>query len=538
MGPCYRNCAMHRIAILLGIAFPPSALLAQVSLDAADVRPATVGEAYMRAVETAALSPVRPVLSPLMAQLQAEPRGPWQLAISRRSVAALRTELFVSNNSAIAYGGDDGPLWQGRGINASFRLGAVARWRRLTVVAAPVLAVSSNEPFAVGDNGRGGDTALGDWRNPTEIDRPQRFGTSPYWLVDPGTSMIRFDAGAIAFGVGTSNEVWGPSVRYPLVLGVNAAGIPRVFVETDRGINLGLASLRARIIWGRLDQSPVAVQPASRATRYASGFTASLSLMGAPLELGVNRFIHRRWPRSFSLRELLRPFKAVFAEDVDFSPAAGPDNQLASVFFRWVFAPAAELYGEYGREDYAWEWNDLLQEPDHRAAWSLGLRRVWTAGERRVVSLLVETLNARPSRLVLSRPQPLWYTHHAIRQGHTNRGQVLGADAVFGGAGTSVVLDVYLPWGKWGVRASRELMGQEFLFQNTNPRGADVQLALGGDVMVFRGPWELGVEVVLLNELNRFFGADLFNVRTAVALAYNPGRCRGCINATSSAARR
>lgn len=504
-----------------------SGLNAQTTLDVAAVHPGTPWARYVRVLGVAGLATSRALVAPLLGDIPPDSTGPWRLTTTRTAWSPLPVAAWISYNPTFPYGGDDGPAWQGRGFNAGVTGGVALRWGGFTLVAAPVLALAQNESFPLWSNGRRGDTAFGDPRVPLSIDRPQRFGSSAYTVVDPGASALRVDLGPMALGLTTVNEVWGPGSSYPLLLGTNAAGLPRAFVETNRALPVGIGSLRMRVIWSRLTQSPVAVVSGPRARRLGTGFVVSLAPRGLTgLELGAARFFHEPWPAGgLRARQLGRPFGSVFKNSV--TPDSVPENQLASVFARWAWPESGvEVFGEFGREDHSWDLNDFLQEPDHSAAWAVGFRKVWRRSSGGLVSLLAEWVDAQQSRLHLDRPQTVWYTHTGVRQGHTLRGQVLGADAVFGGAGQAVTVEVFGRGHYWTLFASRELRYRQGTYLNTltyNPRGLDVQLAVGGEVHVFHGPLVLGAGMTLVANLNRYFAGDEFNLQAVARLTWLPG---------------
>src|SRR5438445_12699658 len=69
------------------------------------------------------------------------------------------------------------------------------------------------------------------------------------------------------------------------------------------------------------------------------------------------------------LSELYWPFRGSYKDPLE--------NDLASVFFRWVVPRAAvEVYGEYGTEDYRYNFREIVVEPDHDAGYTIGLRHV------------------------------------------------------------------------------------------------------------------------------------------------------------------
>jgi hypothetical protein len=252
--------------------------------------------------------------------------------------------------------------------------------------------------------------------------------------------------------------------------------------------------VHGRLTWGRLEQSEFSPTPADSIVRLATGLVAVFTPRGLDgLEVGGARFFHSSWGDGPTAGDVLQPLEGLLKESLTNADRAAV-NQLASVFARWVLPAAGfEVYGEYAREDHAFDVRDLTLEPDHNAGWMLGFRKVWTRGDD-LVSLRAEALDARPSHLDAHRGQTNFYTHSQGRQGHTHRGQVLGSPAALAGAGSVVALDRYHPGGRWTLRWDRE----ERRSDRADPLRVSATHALGAEVVGFRSRlrWDAGVRAV------------------------------------------
>jgi hypothetical protein len=273
------------------------------------------------------------------------------------------------------------------------------------------------------------------------------------------------------------------------------------------------------VSWGRLEESPYSPGPDSLSTRFMTGLTATFTPRGAPgLELGVTRFYHLRWldggPRRW---QLLMPFDAVFGIDAG-NPQEGEaiDNQLASVFFRWHLPRSGfEAYGEYAREDFNRDLRDLLLLPDHNSGYMVGLAKSWEVRDSRLRVLRAEVMNAQVSHLARVRLQVPFYVHHQFQQGHTHRGQILGAPAAFGGSGLTLALDTYHAGGRWTVSWKRDLRRQNDAHLQgiaIDFEGDDVIHSLGTGVLLFRGRWSLDLGLRGMYNYNRDLTSDVFNL--------------------------
>src|SRR5690606_41861175 len=114
--------------------------------------------------------------------------------------------------------------------------------------------------------------------------------------------------------------------------------------------------------------------------RYCSGMVLSYQPKWVPgFSVGLARsFPTSATPTFNSLRDylpiLLPASKKGTSDDSESSDAY---DQQISVFFRWVVPAAhAEIYGEYARNDHAWDYRDLTVQLDHTRAYTVGLRKL------------------------------------------------------------------------------------------------------------------------------------------------------------------
>ncbi len=496
-------------------------------------------EDYLRVLQVAGHAPAYPwslrSFSPAEVDrlLPADSAHPWagrydlRRGTAARGFGLVRPDVRVVFNSAFPHGSNDGAVWAGRGATAAVRAGFHARWRGVSLTVAPTVFVAQNAAFDLRANGRTGEQAFADGDNPGTIDLPQRFGDGRYARVDPGQSTLRAGLGPLALGVSTADQHWGPAVEHPLVLGSNAGGFPHAFVGTSRPLGVGLGRLHGRVVWGVLEQSAHATVRGDSSRRVMSGLVVVFTPRGIDgLELGATRFFHVSRP-AFERGDLLQPFEGLLKSSLGRSgegadSISSPDNQLASAFARWVFpASGVEVYGEYGREDHSRDLRDLLLEPDHASAYTLGFRKVWPRRDDSWLALRAEVMNARVGPLEQARGQARFYVHTRTRQGHTLRGQALGSAAAYGGAGSTVALERYGPGGRWSVAWTRALRGEA---TGTAAAGVpaderlDVVHAVVAEALLFRR----GVDVTLgaggVYEVNRDYRRDAFNLHATLGV--------------------
>src|SRR5688572_5733857 len=450
------------------------------------------------------------------------------LATRWYSVGVLPAEVQAIFNSDFPYGYNDGPVWAGRGVTTVVNGGLYAAAGPLSVPLAPVFFRAENRAFALQPNGMSGDYRFGD-QSVVGIDQPQRFGDASYERLDPGNTTIRLDIGPAAVGFSTASLHWGPARDHPIVLGNNAGGFSHYFAGSTTPWDLKIAKVHGRFFWGRLNQSRYSPMREVAPWRYTTGLVGTIVPRGAPgLEIGAGRFFHVLWSDSvFSRDNLIRPLTGILKKSraSPTNPSGSePDNQLATVFGRWVFPESGfEVYGEYGRDDHNQNFRDLFSEPDHMAAYVLGFQHVWRgrSAERRSVAR-GEILNTRMSGLHLARGQVPFYIHSPVSQGHTSNGQVLGSAGGFGGGASVLGFDSYSSTGRWSISWARIMRAQALVHPSGMPEAehADVMHTLGIDGIRFRGRLALTYELTTIFELNRDFGRDAWNVRAATGAQY------------------
>jgi hypothetical protein len=421
-------------------------------------------------------------------------------------------------------------VWAGRGLTAAVQAGGWARYGPLSIVVAPIAFYAQNAGFDLMPAGAT-DDPFADPRYPNGIDSPQRFGDGLYGRVDPGQSTLRLDLAGVAAGISTANQVWGPAEWYPIVLGNNAPGYPHAFVGTTSPVNVGIGRIQGRLVWGRLDQSAHSPVRGGETRRFTSGIVGVFPPRWIPgLEVGGTRFFHTPWPtQGFALDHFLKPFEGVLKVGLvgdGLEGGSDQDNQLASVFARWVLPGVGfEAYGEFAREDHSYNLRDLLLEPDHNSAYMLGLSRAWTGSPDRWFALRAEVVNAEMSHLFRVRHQSPFYVHTWTAQGHTARGQILGSPAAYGGSGTRVEVDAYVPAGRFSAGWSRTVRDRGGSYWQTGAidrEATDVVHALDVEALVFRGPVEFRAGMAGAWELNRYLAGDAFNVNAEIGLQWSP----------------
>jgi hypothetical protein len=467
---------------------------------------------------------------------------PWQARLAGFAASpSLFAFRFLSPNGSIRfnsqfpYGSNDGAIWAGRGVTMAAQGGLYVRIGPLSLTLLPTVFRAENGSFPLGESGL--PCRCGEPIYDNAVDRPQRFGTAAYQRLDPGQSSVRLDVLGLTAGLSTANEGWGPSVEYPFVVGSNAAGFPHLFFGSSSPFPIFVGRAHLKVIYGRLDQSdysPVtgpkfyasSLEPGR--VRFASGVVATFQPRGFDgLEIGGSRFIHSIWPASgipsSYLRKPLQAFLKVNQPGID-QQLAGTDNQVASLFARWAFRESGlEVYGEYGREDNSYDLRDFAQEPDHQRAYSVGFAKVIGKRSSQFSVLRVEAMNFQlPPLATTGRGEGSIYVHSPLRQGHTNRGQLLGADiGVAAAAASTVRWDHYSGGGRWAVfwrRNVRQETSDPGLSDPSVPQISDVLHAFGYERLKFTRRFDITTSFTFMGDSNRDLSKSRTNLNAAVAI--------------------
>lgn len=435
-------------------------------------------------------------------------------------------------NSSFPWGGNDGPLWAGRGMTGALSAGAHARLGPVRFVLAPVAFMAQNKAFGLAPLEPDATSEFQSELTPLYVDLPQRFGPDTYGRVDWGNSSLALDAAGLSLGISNAAQHWGPTDRHPLILGSNSGGFAHAFLETVHPLDLWMGEIHGRYMVGRLEQTGwVNERSLVGPRRSGTGFAVTFMPRGLEgLEIGMTRFFHREWPEGgIGRSEILQPLEAIFKNSISDADQRAPDNQLASLFARWNFAAAGvEVWGEFIRQDHSVNARALAVEPDDLSGYTLGFRRVWNDEGQGGLSVLraestITTNSHRERGGARIRDsafngQP-YYQHAPFVQGHTQRGQLLASPAGHGGHGLVVGWDRYDSRGRWSVEFERRLQRDRTTgIAGEKAAVADVFYALGGSVLHFAEAWDVEVAGHGVYNLNRYLHSDQFNLNLAATV--------------------
>ena len=448
-------------------------------------------------------------------RLAAAPRAA-RLGAAR--LIAAETELRLFENSAFPSGQNDGAVWQGRGLTAALDAGGTLRWGPLTVEVRPTLVYTQNRAFPLAPVSAPGRTNYANPWHPRVngqggwIDAPQRFGTEAFWRLDPGQTSLRVDAAGVLAGFGWENLWWGPGVRNAIVMSNNAPGFPHAFLGTSRPRDVGVGHVEAQWVWGRLQGSGWSDSVVSDTARFITGLVGSFAPKALPgLTLGATRMFYAYLPPAgLGLSDYLLVLQGITKRG--FATDSNPDgndarDQLLSLFARWVLPESGfEAYLEWARNDHSWDLRDFMLEPEHSQSYTLGFQKVIQLSGDRLLRLGGELTHLERSPTFQVRAEPTYYVHHLVREGYTQRGQVIGAGIGPGSNAQRLWGDVFTRWGRVGAFVGRQVHDNDAYYaQVQDYRRNDVSLTIGVTGLLFVRGFDVGGSLAWTKEYNRYF---------------------------------
>jgi hypothetical protein len=346
----------------------------------------------------------------------------------------------------------------------------------------------------------------------TKIDWPQRHGGDSFTIISPGESYIRADAYGIAAGVSTEQMWWGPGRMNTILMTNTAAGLPHAFLGTSTPVQTAIGSFQVQGVWARLTESDYFDDDDTNDRRLFVAFTATYSpALLDGLDLGFARVFYRS-TEGVTGRDYVPFFQGVLKKNLPQDSTGSRQDaadQLISMFFDW--SPAGSrfsVYGEWARDDHSWDMKDLVAEPDHSQAWIAGLEKLVPVGASDV-RINAEVAHLGVYRGVSRRGTSSYYTNGTVRQGYTERGQLIGAS--IGPGSDSQYLGVVL-WRNGNMQGLwiERVRWQDDAFYSVVPArfsylGHDVELTAGLRFVHAVGPFDVSGGISFSSRRNRLF---------------------------------
>lgn len=384
----------------------------------------------------------------------------------------------IEYNSKNPFGWNNGSLVGSRGIQSLTGFGAYVNSGPLKIQLRPEITFVQNQHF----EGFPKEHPESVWirryrRHWNRIDLPERYGTSPELDLFLGQSFLKLSVLNIDVGISSENLWWGPGRQGSLTMTNNAAGFLHLTLNSTRPMKSWIGTFEWQVVGGRLenwsgpfpsrDSLDVSrlLNPKNNNWRYLNGVLFTYQPKWVPgLFLGLTRTFQQYADSARARNDYLPIFFLLFrGNDSGLTDDRSERDQLASVFFRWIWEEAqTEIYGEYGRNDAAWNLRDLAHVPEHSRAYLLGFTKIFPIANQKTIELSFETVHFEKSKSTLLRAEPVWYTHSSTRQGYTHHGEIVGSGI---GPGSNCQIVEVGVWGEntsYGLSASRIANDNDF----------------------------------------------------------------------------
>ena len=414
--------------------------------------------------------------------------------------ALLPADARFLYNSSYPRDWNDGAMRGSAGLSTSLTAGAAFRWRSLEAAIAPVLTWHSNAGFTIlpfPDQATHSRFAH-PWHG-RFIDLPQRFGADAGGGFDAGQSYVRVSTAGVRAGISNENLAWGPARRNALLLSGTAPGFAHAFIESARAHDVLIGSAEFQLFWGRLEESDYFDYDPDNDRRALAGVSAILRPAGLEgLYIGAGHLHMQTWGPGTSAGDVvLGPYTGIAAD----SAGLPRDMRLFTLFMRWASAPAGmEVYGEWARQDSWKQWVRLLNPVDAAQAYTLGLQKVIRRGGTAIrVSAEFSHLSDALAHPDLGRGLNTYYVSPHVTQGHTHRGQLLGAPIGPGSESQFIGTEVFWRYGGTGLSIERVRYDDDAYYatwaQIHGPHGHDTEMSFRASHLLALQNFSINAEV-------------------------------------------
>ena len=519
-------------------------LLVSTGLSEVRAQPIPVGDAmedYARLLQLTGVLPLSSAMmrpfpeSALRVEARAPQAHPWKERFESYTFAH-PSPFFTAGvfdaraathwNSNRPSGINDGAAWQGKGATTSFSGGGFVRVGPVSAAVRPTIIHHQNAEFELARQ-TGRSRRLSDFAYPEpilRIDLPQRFGPEPFSTVDWGQSFVRLDLFGFAAGLSKANMWWGPGVRNAIVMSNNAPGIGHVFVGTSEPQDIRIGALQFRWVGGYLYESEYFDNNPDNDRRFLNAVVIDYLPRWVPgLSFGGTRaFNLNLGDRSPGWKEIGVQFQSILKRSLG-EDADPDDDQMFSVFGRWAMPESHfEIYAEWARGDHSWDLRDFVLEPEHASGFLFGFQKVFTVDDQSYVRVTAENIKLEAPRTVALRSwnAGFFYVHHAVPQGYTHRGQVIGAGIGPGSNEQYLKLDLIRPWGLAGLQLSRTVYDEDLVYTlGLSSAHKEVEFSFGLHALAFWKMLEVEGHASIMPLYNRHYVRDEDEINMAVGLS-------------------
>ncbi len=350
--------------------------------------------------------------------------------------------LHFRRNGHHPYGWSDGPMVPSKGLQRYISGGVFIKLRWIEAQLRPELVQAQNKPF----------------QNPPfraiMIDLPERMGQDEYKKSFWGQSYAKLHVGPFSAGYSTENIWWGPGQKNAIIMSNNAPGFGHYTLNTNRPVKTVYGTIEGQMVCGQLKPSgftyplrytagtwpPIAGdvvvnKKAPEFHSYINGMMAVFQPKWTPgLSLGASRVVQVSGTPASKLDYLRILYLSPGGEQTGSGPDSGRinRNQLVSLSFRYMMPEShAEFYAEIGREDWFWDFEDLMTRPFATTAWLAGFRKLQALKRDdewlEIMGEVTKIQAPMDNYIQANSTKGYSFYTNGNRVGWTNQGQVIGA---------------------------------------------------------------------------------------------------------------
>ena len=382
----------------------------------------------------------------------------------------------LQNSTHHPYNMNDGGMIPARGLQMSITGGIISNVGKFSIQIRPEIFYAQNLNFETFPHEHFDPywNVYYQWLN--TIDLPEQFKEGTYKKVLPGQSSIRWNNGSFSAGISTENMWWGPGRYYALILSNNAPGFLHLTLNTTKPIKTSIGSFEGQLIAGSLSSSGVTPPDTNR---YLNGIRMYVPKKESDRYLsGLIVSWQPKWVKGlfigFSAMNYL--YQDELSGIADMLPIAGlikSENEknkkksaLGSLFARYIMPEEhAELYFEYGRKDKVPSIINVVTETCYPRAYVAGFRKLFTSNRKnRFIEFAGEFTQLQMPTGDLTLKGESWYTDPYVKQGYTNKGQLLGASIGPGSNSQLIDISYVKEYNKVGIKFERILRNNDFYY--------------------------------------------------------------------------
>ncbi len=375
----------------------------------------------------------------------------FKLKANRKNFQLLPISWNTKFNNERPFGWNDAGMRMVRGFQQSFSAGFYLKAGPLTVQLQP-------EYYQI---------------NPQNYQTTPSFGSNSnkplskgYW----GQSSIRLNTKKLSLGISTENLWWGPGQFSSLFMSNNAPGFKHLTFNTRKPIKTWLGNFEWQLIVGQLNEDTslafesnyLKPTAAKNESRYFNAFVITYQPKWMKnLFLGLIRF-EQLYQTAQEIRQgsFLKKYLPALSYESANENIRGttPNDGGVGLFARWILpTEQAEVYFEYGYNDFKQNIRDLTVNSNHANAYLVGFKKIFNSHKRSqsFYELSGEIINMAQNASYIIRNGGNWYEHGIIQQGYTHQNQIMGAGSGFGNNVQTIAIKKVNGWNYFGIKFQR-----------------------------------------------------------------------------------